>query len=368
MDIFKAVCEARRDHGYCERDYARYSRHARNMAKSVRKREGVESPLFMIYLSENYIAKHFLARRQKNARKQMRKALRTYVAAEKCAPDLAGTFSLYCKGLEHMQRSRYKEAAELLLKARQVFLCSSEIRGEIENMLYLCSQNADTELERPRKIARKWHDIELYFGNEEEIRAFFNCDSSASEDDSFESLLKGRILRVESSKRKLLRLMKKGACRLRCLHAKSRAFLDEVREFNVFISKNYVKSDFAAGLERDAADMCEFLGAVVLRSKGDMSRAQVVLDFRVPDAFREVESFVETIRCSAELDTTAVREKLLGELEKLVSVQEGISARIPFFPVFYDLAYDFIEYPGTKYGGSRISEFVSKLSSLSFKK
>lgn len=368
MDIFKAVCEARRDHGYYAKDYARYGRHARNMARGVRKREGVESPLFMIYLSENYIAKHFLARRQRDARKQMRKAQRACDAAETRAPALAGTFSLYCRSMEHMQQSRYGEAAALLLKARQAFLCCREIRSEIDDMLDRCSQSADTEHARPGRIARQWHDIELHFDDEEEARAFFCGGAGVPEEDCFETHLKGRILRVEGSKRKLLRLMEKGPCRLRCLHAKSRALLNDVREFNVFIGRNYVKSGFAAQLEQDAAEMSEFLGAAVLRSRGDMRRAQLIRDFKVPGSFKEAENFVEAVRSSAELDITAVRERLLGELEKLVSVQEGVSARIPFFPVFYDLAYDFIEYPGARCGGSRISGLVSKLSSLSFKK
>lgn len=334
------------------------------MARGVRKKDGVESPLFMIYLSENYIAKHFLARKQKDARKQIRKAQRACDAAEKRVPAIAGTFSLYYRGVECIQQNKHMEAAAFLLKARQAFLCCHEIRNEIDEMLDRCSQSGVTELERPRRIARWWHDIELHFSDEDEARAFFSCDAGTLEEDNFESLLKSKILRVEISKRKLLRLMEKDFGRHRCLHAKSRAFLDEIRKFNIFIGKNYVKSDFAASLERDAEEIFNFLEAIVLRSRGDVSGTRLIENFRVPDTFREVEGFVDTIRRTAKLDTAAVRERLLGELEKLVSVQEGVSARIPFFPVFYDLAYDFIGYSGKKHGGSRISGLVSKLSSL----
>ena len=167
-------------------------------------------------------------------------------------------------------------------------------------------------------------------------------------------------LKVERSKGKLKRLMEKNPKRPRCLLAKSKVLLEDTESFCSFIDKNYVKSPFSLRLREDVRALNKFFEVLVCKGKGDMSKLGEIKAFKTPNAFKDVEGSVEACKESEDFDMKAIRKCLMDELEKRVSPFEG-SLEMPFLPVLYDLAYDFIEYPDARSREKHVSKFISRL-------
>lgn len=367
MHIFEIISKARRENGYYDKDYARYQRHTRNMSRSAKKRDGDASATHCVYLAENSVAKHFLAKRPKVARKHIGKALRLIEKAVGVDQEAKAAFSQYYAGLAHISAQEFRDAGECLAKARGSFENCLAIRGEIDILLDECSQTTDGRSLRPERVKGHWYGVEVGFDSDDELAKFFGGGAQKTRGIDFESTLKNRILRVDSRKKKLVALMAREAVRTRCALAKSTQLLEEVVSFGEFARKNYIESDSVQRFENDVAELNEFLRAIAERRSGSVKNTKAIERFTAPEAFKDLAAAIESCKANKDIDVPRIRRELMGALEKKM-VPSDNSLNMPFLPVFYDMASSFITYPNQSEKKGQFSSFISKLSSFSFRK
>ena len=367
MDILELISDARTKGGYRAKNYQKYSRYTRMAARKTGVERGSRSPLVLAYFSENALAKHFLAKRRKFARKHIKKARRLCLEIKNAGESAGTPLHLYASALEAAQRGGFCEAVDCLLQARQLCRDVLQMREDIDGLLALCSQETGAQIGRVAKVGRKWLDIELEFEDEEEADLFFSGAKRRIEGEGFASRLKNQILNIEYMKARLFRVLGSESPRPRCIFEKSKRLCDALDLFGAFLRKNYIKSEALSKTAADFRCLSRFFLAVLDKSRGEFRDVDYIAEFCVPVSLAEYRSTIERCRNYEGLAVGDVRRKLMEILSNRVVPRE-CPHKMPFLPIFYDLASDFVDYPKASKHTSSAQSLISKISSLAFKK
>lgn len=360
MNIFEKISKERKDHGYYQKDYVRYSRHSRKMAKGIKRKEGGCQALYFLYLSENSVSKHFLSRKSKIARKNIKKAQKLSRKAEEAKKEVENSFFPYYRALELFYLQKFREARDQFVMSKESLGMAFLINNEIDEYIEYCSHKIGDVT--TSKVKRFWNDIELSFDKEEEANLFFSGKVQSLGMENFDVSLKTHILKLERTKKKLLDLIKGGKGRVRCLFEKSKILLEETDSFVNFMNKNYIRSDFVLQLRSDIEELSDFFKILRFRDGGDMSNNEKIEAFETPKLFHEIQAFIDVCKQKSEIEVAVLRKRLMQELDARMC-PPSTSLKMPFLPVFYDLAYDFIEYPNASSGTENVSKFISRIFS-----
>lgn len=205
------------------------------------------------------------------------------------------------------------------------------------NVDLLSLNNDNFELQ---KYFTHWNDIELQFDSEHHKKYLMNLQNTI--DFRFNSQLAQKCFAFEELKESCYQAIKEDKnCMLK--FKEFDLFLDG---FKAYLEDNFVGSEFVKAFCDDFKRIyCKLLGNQFVQT--------------TPLCFSEFQSEINKI--SKEVVGAAERKQIImSELRKMVEVKK-IDHPLPFLPVFYDLAYDYIEYPD-------VEELTEHLAAINIKK
>lgn len=178
-----------------------------------------------------------------------------------------------------------------------------------------------------------WHDIEILFNSEKKANEF-ESRTLVVEDSKYNSMLVKHVLKVEKRKLQLENLIQKDNSRIRCILGKVKVYLKALSAFEVFLKENFVESKALKTLKNEATALQDFYENLL---EGHKSEYNAHESFKgLADKIKESSNHVKT-------DKKKVRKEILNDLEKFFSCSPQMN--IPLLPEFYDIAYDYIQYP-----------------------
>lgn len=201
----------------------------------------------------------------------------------------------------------------------------------------------------PYKVKHMWHDIPVLFETEK-VRDSFVNKTFILNDFRFNTKLAIKILNAEDKKEALTGLLVSDRSLLHVFGSVN-ALYSAVSDLEKFLSDNFVESNYVTELKESSKKVLRFIKSVMEHSNGitvdkavDLKGLEERIDaFTAPLHFEEVADALEKIKTERKMKPSHVRSLLLGLVEKRLKVDVN-SRRMPFSPVFYDLAYDYIDY------------------------
>lgn len=356
MEIIHKLENSREQQGYTQKNYEKYSKHIRNLLRFFKKENKITT---LPVECELFLAKSLSTNQNKLKRKYLKKLM------ELCSQFKENELGMssYFKGMGYYLREEYNEAIGSFVQCRSFFVNYKLFLKEIDNLLDLCADKFQVVSLRPVKSKAYWNDIELQFETEEEKNEFFKFQRKEIKGKGFDVSLKNFILKTHFKKENLINLIKKDNTeKLRSIKEKAKQLFLTVKEFSFFLEKNYVSSEHVNSLYKESQGLFHFFKNLEERKNGNLQVEKDIYDFKTPESFKEVDNFFDKLKHTIEFDSKEVKKKFMDYLQKSITVEPS-QINLPFLPVLYDLAYDFIEYEvNTKQQGG-ISKLISKFSS-----
>lgn len=192
-------------------------------------------------------------------------------------------------------------------------------------------------------IKQKWNDIQLEFRDDKDKMGFY--DLKVKEGNSFQIKLQNKIVRF-IRKYNEMRIVKK---------QKVKQALNALLELKQFLSDNFIVSEYVNSVEKELKRVNEFFENVDLYRKGNLEVEEKVKNFET--------EIVDISGVRIKISETVVKRMVYEKMMKRFEVKEN-KIGMPFLPVFYDMAYDYVQYPSEE---SHVSKLLKGLSFFSRK-
>lgn len=213
----------------------------------------------------------------------------------------------------------------------------------LEDIYQMANNNCDTNIFEQYKIKHTWNDIEILFETQKVLDSFLEKKFFLN-DFRFNTQLCIKILNLENSRNIFIENLKGGMPPFK-LFPICNNFLIKIEELERFIFDNFVESEFIKNLKEDTI--------LVLSYLKNLFDSFIVPDFVVPKNFKDLENELLNLKDHKNYDPKKLRSFLLEIVEKRLEVNTK-SRNMPFLPIFYDIANDFIDY-------SRIDDSIASL-------
>lgn len=357
MNFIENIARERKAFGYNDKEFMRYSKHCKNMIKHHKKTTLTSSAIYNLFKAESEFTRHFLTESKKIKIKRVKKAIKFTEERVELEP-----FRMLYTAFLNCMLGDHRKAFEIANSSRSFFSADSIFLQDIDNLIFDCNKIDETLVFE--KLVGNWHDIELSFESLSDSELFFRFGNLKFKSTNYENELKGFISRFEDLKSKFEVLAAKSPHRAECLYQKTKKLVYFTDKFQQFLSKNYASSQFVSDYYIGIISVNKFYLNIRNRNKGDMGGNEEIEDFKVPQFFCQD---ILNSKSVMNVDCKAVKSKLLRKLIDGVKIEE-YEGKMPFLPVSYDLANDFIKYPNERAEKSGLSSFISKFSSFSFRK
>lgn len=331
MDKFRLIDEIRTKNGYLQNKLRQYKAHCNRMFTNLKTKN---PELATIYKLESNQAKFLLF----DSKKFLLKNLRILKGK-------SDEFSsVYTKYTQCFVNSKNKTLTiEELVALRETL---SLYYTFVEDIVKLNSFNHDFD---KYKINHKWHDINLIFDSENALNSFLNKTSNKN-DYRFYNQLALKILNIEENKELLCKYLEQKKTHILQFYRLADKFLNLLQSFSVFINDNFIASEYIDDLLNSAQKIRAFATELKNYREPEVLKPEVSA-FIAPKYFENYSDGFESLRSSAFIYRRALLKLLVTEFEKEL-ICDTKKRTLPFLPEFYDLAYDFIEYPKKNEGVS----------------
>lgn len=199
------------------------------------------------------------------------------------------------------------------------------------------------------KVKYTWHDITLVFETQKILESFLDGTFSFC-DFRFNTQLANKILEVERNTGILKTKVKETKIAIEvfeCIRALSISIVNLER----FLNDNFVESQYVVDLKISVEKLLAYVKSILDFQNGNLENKED--RFTVPVFFKDLEVDLKLLSQVKQIDPSKLRDILMNKLEKRLKVDTR-PRKMPFLPVFYDIAYDFINYP-------KVSEPVTEM-------
>jgi hypothetical protein len=360
MEVLRQIDESREKKGYLTRKYDEYSMFCKSSSKQHKS-----TKLGLTFKLEEYVSKHFqFKERRRRARSFLKKGFKS---VEKLRSEDELLFNFYHKYLSciyNMDAEEYGKAGDLLLEMRSICLSFPSFLSENNHLIDICGYKLGEKLQVPEKVSCQWNDINLTFYTEEDRNKFiareYHKDSK-----TYEDISANKIIEFEKTERKLFEIIKEGSPKKYTnIYEKCKMMEKCCSKLISFFNENYVSSEYLKTYHSGIVGLKKFYSSLLDYRKCKIEALEYINGYSVPPLFEEIRDFIETSRMERAMCEEIAERIIMEYLDKAFTPKKS-ELQTPFLPVFYDLAFDHIEYPK---GERNISGVFNKLRLFSVKK
>ncbi|KAL6122587.1 hypothetical protein NUSPORA_00355 [Nucleospora cyclopteri] len=182
------------------------------------------------------------------------------------------------------------------------------------------------------KIKYEWNDVELLFESKLHLEKFQKGEFFKN-DFSYNTILAKHCSKFDSQKERVFDGFRKDE-ELTVLLNLVKQFKDENEEFKLVLNRNFIRSDFV----KDAAEQTKILYDILKSFTIPKSSVK----YEIPIFYKQIESSILNLK--TKIPNDVIKKTLFNYLKTQISCKEE-KRNLPFLPVFYDIAYDFIDFP-----------------------
>jgi hypothetical protein len=147
---------------------------------------------------------------------------------------------------------------------------------------------------------------------------------------------------MEKNRKEFVALIQDQEADILPIFEQSKRLFTITNELSQFLNDNFVSSLFVKDRCKDISVVHTFITNLLEFQNGDVHAA--IDGFEVPVYFAECTEAFESLKNRRMVDPRKLRTILINILEGRLRTDLARRA-MPYLPVFYDLAYDFIDYP-----------------------
>ncbi|ORD98127.1 hypothetical protein HERIO_29 [Hepatospora eriocheir] len=179
------------------------------------------------------------------------------------------------------------------------------------------------------KISFTWNDIEVLFESENLLSKFLENRFEVN-DFIFNTLLIGKIQEFNKNFQKLESILQEDDLKYSQAVFLFRNLNETTANLQKFLNENYYTSDFVSETYNDLQ--------LILKSLKHFKK-EINLPENLGSLFEKYRNQLQNLK----IDNETMKQVLIDELERRITFKSF--KRMPLGPVFYDLAYDFVQFP-----------------------
>lgn len=311
-------------HGYTTKRFRAYKTFCNRLRRTPETEETLKSALQIESALSKYQifhAPHFLSK----ARRALRK-----LTENDFTRSFINLYSLYLHCLTDAHNGRL--APDALQALRPLVADAPSLIPDLYAM--------DSAQAAEFSIAHAWHDVPLQFETQADVEDF-ERRCFQPRDNRFMTLL---ICHIQTGERLLADFVcgLEAGAGIRELVKRVRKLREALAEMTRFFEDNFVESEHAQALERAVTALEVRVCAVSDYVRGSI--ASDIAEWQIPPVLAEHTAALRLLEKYCVVSPLKLRERLLGAAEQEL-LRGSELAVMPFPPVFYDLAFDFIQYP-----------------------
>ncbi|KAG0440285.1 hypothetical protein DMUE_1854 [Dictyocoela muelleri] len=219
---------------------------------------------------------------------------------------------------------------------------------------------------RNDKYSAKWHDIDLMFSTEDDLLNFkalkMISNYSYYGEDAYYRKVSNEIIKIELLLKKIT------------VKSKSRNFyensVDKIiaksENLQNFLHENLVESQFLNTLINEAKILSIFFKYLKEFEQCEKIDPSPILNFKLPKLFGDLEVEIEKMKVGRKFNQKCLQKHIKNKFSEIFKVDNPIP--VPFPPVFYDIANDYIQYPQDKSNIAGLTDLLGKLNLFGRKK
>ena len=308
--------------GYINHQFKAYKNHCNKMKKIYQK---TDKDLYLLYSLESNMAKYKIF----NSLPYLYKNIRILKKTNEENSTYGTYINCFIKSMKN--ETEIDKIIDLRHKLADFYSFLDDI--------YLLSDNRHDFEQYKAKC--KWNDITLTFETENMKKSFLDgsfhfCDFR------FNTQLAIKILKIENNLKNFklkIKLLNNGIFEI---FESIKQLNSSVCDFERFLSDNFVESSFISELKTSCDQVFEYVKGILDYQNGIIHND--LKSFKVPNLFKEIQNDLINLNNLKKIDPKKLRTILLETVEKRMKIDDK-PRKMPFLPVFYDLAYEFIEYP-----------------------
>ncbi|AFN83062.1 hypothetical protein EROM_051320 [Encephalitozoon romaleae SJ-2008] len=239
-----------------------------------------------------------------------------------------------------------------LLELRKKLMPCRTFVNQVDALLESPPYNFDVS---SLKVRHMWNDIPIGFNSSFEKDQFL--EGKAPQGVGYDADISRAILKVENKKMRLISLIKTKPGKIICINKKVEELLRALYGLKTVLNENLIESSHTEKLIKDTEELrmyCFNIMEFMKCLKWDDS----IDTFRVPSSFKTVD--LQILRMREDLSyipRKCSRNVITKYLEELLRPKKPI-IKVPFIPVLFDIARDYISYPAED---RKMSELFKKL-------
>lgn len=229
---------------------------------------------------------------------------------------------------------------DVLLQLRERYLPFKSFLDQVDSLLESSSYNFDVS---SLKVKDTWYNVEIRFNTISEREMFLN-EQVAPQGNGYDAILVKHILLIEKRKKQLFSLVNSKPDRIVCVTNKIGKLLEALERMNVFLQENLVESIYIAGLIKETRELEEYY--LKVKDFAQFVKWDESIDsFVVPRTYEDLATkILKTRETVSPLSRKYMKKAVFTYLEKVFRPREP-TINVPFIPVIFDVAADYINYP-----------------------
>lgn len=322
MQSFEFINEERMQHGYSTNQLESYKKYCNKLKRLNAK---TDSELRDLYALESNMAKFKLT----GSLAYLRKSLRILKRRDNLFNEL---YSKYIQCF--IDHRKAVISVDALIDLRNEL---AEFYSFLDDIYQIGDNRHNFE---QYKIKYQWKDITISFETKKGLESFLNGTFSLR-DFRFNTQLVNKIMKFQEQ----LKLFGEMASRPEVNEFEAfsctKSLSDCISILSSFLNENFVESEYVSRCKNDSIAAQDFFKKLLEFKTGTIHHD--IDEFRTPELFKEFDSFFSRMKANKKIKPSKLYSMLLDIVEKKITIDET-QRSMPFSPVFYDLAYDFIEY------------------------
>lgn len=340
METLNTIETMRRKNGFLERNYPRYRSYLK-----TKMRQCTSGDIRRICKLESNVSKFFMFDSVRFLKKNLR-ILRG---------DTSEFSSIYTEFMTAMIGSATNNPTSLnfLLELRKRLLPFRSFVSVVELLIESPLYNFDLS---SLKVKFLWNDIEMGFNTAAERDEFLE-NKVVPQGGGYDSTLGRHVLNIEKKTKQLFSLIESKPGKVVCIGKKIDRLLRTLGATEEFLRQNLVESEYISRTMRETQELKSYYSKV--KDFVEFVRWDESMDaFSVPPMFGPLEPHILSAREDMSyVSKKHIRNGIVGYLERIFRPREP-TINVPFVPVIFDVAADYINYPTED---KRMSELVKKI-------
>lgn len=324
MEDLQLIDRERHSHGYTVHHFKTYNKHCNKMKRKYFKKD---HNLYILYSLESNLAKF----RMLNSIAFLYKNKRLLKNNDIYQNDFPRVYLRYIFCFIENKKDNL-DINELVSLRHEL----ADYYSFLDDIYHINDNRHDFE---QYKVKYTWHDIPILFETQKLLDSFLD-NSFFLNDFRFNTQLALKILNVENKKKELFDFIKTERDPFRVFD-RVNALFSKICELERFLKDNFVESEYILQLKDSSERVLAFVKKIMEYSHGVL-HTDIDL-FTVPIYFETISDHLESMKMNKKVNASKLRSILLGILEKRLAV-DVTERKMPFLPVFYDIANDYITY------------------------